>query len=220
MAKLRGQPRHQVVDPTISRSKFEREVAAFRRHEKEYRRRGWVIISARYPQVVLLLAAPQLKPVPVLFGVVLDYTNYDVDPPSVSIINPWTGEPLRAEELLTPLPRVRLLENAVSVGNQAPHIDVGQLLQWWEPTDLPFLCIRGVREYHRHPGHSGDSWLLHRGRGEGRLLAILDAIHSAGVASIQSYRFKVVLQYEQGGEPPLQPVATGVAMTGFIYGIQ
>jgi hypothetical protein len=26
-----------------------------------------------------------------------------------------------------------------------------------------FFCMRGVREYHEHPEHTGDQWLLYRG---------------------------------------------------------
>ena len=29
-------------------------------------------------------------------------------------------------------------------------------------THKPFLCLRGFREYHEHPQHSGDEWLLYR----------------------------------------------------------
>jgi len=29
-------------------------------------------------------------------------------------------------------------------------------------THKPFLCVRGIREYHEHPQHSGDEWLLYR----------------------------------------------------------
>jgi hypothetical protein len=36
--------------------------------------------------------------------------------------------------------------------------------------EAPFLCIAGVREYHDHPGHSGDSWDLHRTTGAGRVV--------------------------------------------------
>ena len=71
------------------------------------------------------------------------------------------------------------------------------LLQWWTSESLPFLCIRGVREYHRHPAHTGDAWLLHRGRGEGTLAAILAAIHEHGAAPIQAYTYDFVVQNQR-----------------------
>ena len=29
-------------------------------------------------------------------------------------------------------------------------------------THRPFLCLRGIREYHDHPQHTGDEWLLYK----------------------------------------------------------
>lgn len=34
----------------------------------------------------------------------------------------------------------------------------------------------GIRQYHEHPQHSGDDWLLHRDNGEGSLATICDRI--------------------------------------------
>jgi len=76
-------------------------------------------------------------------------------------------------------------------------------MQFHHPDDIPFLCIAGVKEYHEHPGHSGDSWELHRSSGAGRLVRILEVIHRYGVAPIQdfnvTFRTEVGLQF---GEPP------------------
>ena len=46
-------------------------------------------------------------------------------------------------------------------------------------TNRPFFCIPGIRQYHDHPQHSGDSWLLHRAAGEGTLATICDRIWRA-----------------------------------------
>lgn len=246
----RGQPRHQVVDPSVSRVKFAREIEAFRRHEREYRRQGWFLLEAKFPRAILILTAPQLRPAPVLFGTAIDFTNYDVDPPSVVLINPWSEEPLRARELLSPL--LRLVEpwpqvgvadakhnappavagdaestpavaNAEAAPNAGPpheaapnvRLQPARLMQWWTEDDIPFLCMRGVREYHRHPAHSGDAWLLHRGRGEGGLSAILSAIHDHGVAPIRDYVFDFGLEGKGAGHSAfVQKVTARVA--GFL----
>jgi hypothetical protein len=229
--KHRGQPTTQIVDPGVSRAKFAREVEAFRRHEAEYRSQGWFLLSAEFPEVFVVLTAPQLRPAPVLFGVVINFVNYDVDPLSVVLVNPWTREPLAARELLSPLPRAverrpapapapgksEAAAPAPGVGDrpsetaQAPElpeplaqpapqrptpIEVGHLMQWWPsaPDSIPFMCMRGVRQYHRHPAHTGDAWLLHRGRGEGTLSATLAAIHDHGRAPIQDYWYGFNLQ--------------------------
>lgn len=230
----RGQPRHQVVDPSVSRVKFAREIEAFRRHEREYRQQGWFLLRAEFPHAVFVLTAPQLRPAPVLFASAIDFTNYDVDPPSVLLTNPWSEEPLRARELLSPL--LRLVEPRPQAGvaeerDDAPAAGAGDddstpaaaggegavneqppdkaspnarrapapLMQWWTDDSIPFLCMRGVREYHRHPAHTGDAWLLHRGRGEGRLIAILSAIHDHGVTPIRDYVFDFGLESKGTG---------------------
>lgn len=223
VAKRRGHPSCQVIDPGVSRAKFDREVDAFRRHEREHRRQGWLLLQAEFPKVLLVLAAPQLRPAAVLFGVAVDFTNYDVDPLSVRLVNPWTEELLHARELLSPLLRVvpapvpaaaseSKVDNlpiAAEAGDRLPAgtpeevvaqegpperapnapLQLGRLMQWWTDENIPFLCMRGVREYHRHPAHTGDAWLLHRGRGEGSLAAMLSAIHDHGMAPIRDYVF-------------------------------
>lgn len=232
-AKRRGQPRTQVVDPAVSRAKFGREVEAFRRHETEYRSQGWFMVSAEFPEVFLVLTVPQLRPAPVLFGIGINLANYDVDPPSVVLVNPWTRETLRARELLSPLPRLTQRAPAAAAGGngdaalaahgvgdereradadqvpqspelvaqpapqELPQVEVGNLMQWWTPDGIPFLCMRGVREYHRHPAHTGDAWLLHRGRGEGTLSAILAAVHDHGRAPIQDYFYEFNVQNQR-----------------------
>lgn len=224
----RGQPRRQVVDPVVSRQKFAREVEALRRHEADYRRQGWLLLSADFPEVFVVLTVPQLRPSPVLFGVVINFSNYDVDPPSVQFVNPWTREPLRASELLSPLPRLATRAEALVQDEKVAGIDdrngtpqeleippgaamppkseaspsqagaeFGHLLQWWPPDGIPFLCMRGVREYHRHPAHTGDAWFLYRGCGEGSLAALLSAIHDHGRAPIQDYTFEFALQSQR-----------------------
>lgn len=249
-AKRRGQPRTQVVDPAVSRAKFGREVDAFRRHEALYRSQGWFTLSAEFPEIFLVLTVPQLRPAPVLFGVVINFANYDIDPPSVVLVNPWTREPLRARELLSPLPRLTQRAPAAAGGNgeagavalgagderqradadqipetpglagppvsqELPQIEVGNLMQWWTPDSIPFLCVRGVREYHRHPAHTGDGWLLHRGRGEGTLPAILSAIHDHGRAPIQDYFYEFNVQNQRAQHSAiLQQIA--VRVRGFL----
>ena len=63
--------------------------------------------------------------------------------------------------------------------------------------DVPFLCIPGVREYHEHPAHSGDSWLLHKGSGEGTLYFLLNTIYRYGVEPIPSYGISMGVTFGQ-----------------------
>lgn len=243
--RCRGQPCNQVVDPAVSRAKFQAQVEAFKRNEPDYRRQGWFLLSAEFPEVFLVLTVPHLRPAPVVFGVLINFVNYDVDPPSVRLVNPWTRELLRYNELITQLPRFtqKAVPAAIAAegepveaapptepdGPDAPgpqdaggpppppaaanQMEFGFLMQSWTPDGIPFLCVRGVREYHRNPAHTGDAWLLHRGRGEGTLDSILSAIHHHGCFSVREYL------YEFGIEQQVQPNSFAQRLTAQIRGL-
>jgi hypothetical protein len=187
----------QFVDPQVSRAKFDRELAEYWQLEADYRRRGWLLIRAEFPLVLVVLAAPQLAPPAIVTGVAFDYTNYDMLPPSVRLVDSFTGEPYMANELPTylkraveaggpPIPNLQL-----PLGAQARLISQQPLMQWYGPEDIPFLCIAGVREYHEHPGHSGDAWELHRRSGAGRLVRLLETIAKYGVQPISEYQISL-----------------------------
>lgn len=187
-SRRRGQPAHQVVDPAVSRVKFARELKFARALEDEYRRRGCILLRTDFPVVELLFGVPHLQPSPVLFGALLDFTNYDAEPPSVRVIHPWTQAPLHAAECPTPLP---VLDDP-----QKPRF----LLQAWTASeDIPFVCTPGVREYHRHPGHTGDSWWLRRGRGEGTLPHVLEVLTTHGPDAVAAYLCHLDIQQSSAG---------------------
>lgn len=227
--------RRQSTDPTVSKVKFRRELDAYRRHEEAYRSRGWLLIEASFPTVFLVLCVPQLKPPCVLFGLILDFTNYDVEPVSVRVVDPFTKRVLTAQELLTQLPRkVRPALDQLpqqppdfsqAAADQTPPaaaspvpanpeltVPVVPLLQYWGPADVPFLCLPGVLEYHRHPGHTGNSWLRYRGTGVGTLDAILNAFHTYGVRPINQYAINVSLQQHPDGTVAI----VGAQINGFV----
>lgn len=180
----------QLVDPNISRLKFNREVAACRAIEADYRRRGWWILSAEFPNVVVAFVAPQLRPAAVIFGARINFENYDLWAPSVRLVDPFTGVPLRHREVPPTLYMTRRTVGVVNipgVGQMEQLID-GPLLQAHGPDELPFFCIPGVREYHEHPAHTGDDWLLHRGQGEGTLHFLMEKLARYGLEPIQRYQ--------------------------------
>lgn len=187
----------QFAEPAVSRAKFEREVAQYRELEDEYRRRGWFLIYADFPRAVAVLAAPQLRPPAVVTAVLFDYTNYDAQAPSVLLANPFTLEPYKGKDLPTTLLRsvpAQLAVAGLPEGARLQAIQQQPLMQFHSPDDVPFLCIAGVREYHEHPGHSGDAWELHRHDGAGRLVRLLDVIHQYGVLPISDYAVTLVPQ--------------------------
>lgn len=199
------EPAVQHVEPAVSRAKFEQEVADFRSLAADYRRTGWFLLEACFPQILVAMAACQVRPPAIVCGVLLDYTNYDAEPPSVRLVDPFSGEPYLAKDLPTNLPRAvsgQSLElpgmpGAVQIQGAQP------LMQAYGPEEVPFLCIPGVLEYHRHPAHGGDAWELHRSAGAGRLVRLLEVIHTYGVAPLQGYAVslepKVAFEF---GQPP------------------
>jgi len=197
----------QYADPSVSRRKFDRELAEYRALGEKYRRRGWFLVDFEFPRVLVALCAPNLKPSAVVVGVAFDYTNYDACPPSVRIVDPFTGEPYKFKDLPNPLNRALPAqeisipgmpkEQKMLVGSVQPY------MQAYGPDEVPFLCLAGVREYHDHPAHSGDLWELHRASGAGRLVRLLEIIYRYGVEPISGFGVQLVPQVGFNyGQPP------------------
>lgn len=180
----------QYVDPEVSRIKFEREIAEYRSLEVRYRARGWFLMKADWPVVTVVLASSKTNPPAIVMAVRFDFTNYDAEPPSVRVVDPFTERILLSKEL-----RVRLIRTVpgpevpfpIPGGGQI-QLNVAQdLMQAHSPEEAPFLCIAGVKEYHDHPGHSGDPWEIHRSSGAGRLVRLLETISRYGLDPIQAF---------------------------------
>lgn len=182
-----------VVDPSVSRAKFNREIRAFRRLAADYRKRGWYLADATFPTALVVLAAPQIKPPPLVVGVLFDYTDYDLEPPSVRLVDPFTAEPYLAKDLPVQLFR-QVPNNSVrveiigAIGGAVPTLMARQpLMQSYSPEEVPFLCLAGVREYHAHPGHSGDVWALHRSAGAGKIVRLVEVIDRYGIRPLSGF---------------------------------
>jgi Predicted metal binding domain len=96
----------------------------------------------------------------ILCGVHIDFTDFDVRPPSVVFVDPFNETPLNYGACWkftrfnprSPLPG----------GPTGPQqYEVVDMIQAFD-TNKPFLCLQGVREYHDSSAHTGDSWFLHR----------------------------------------------------------
>ncbi|MER8541437.1 putative metal-binding protein [Mesorhizobium sp. M0322] len=186
---------NQIVDEAVSRRKFEREIARYRQLEDTYRRRGWFLLEATFPSVLVLFAAVKVTPRPLVCAVRLDFTNYDLMPPSVKFVDPSTGSALPMKSLGFQMMRLDGLDDAspetIASLAQQQRLPVQPLLQAHGPDEIPFLCLPGVKEYHDHPAHTGDSWLLHRRSGEGSLHFILEQIWASGINPIQTINYQI-----------------------------
>lgn len=190
----------QSVDPEVSRTKFAREVERFRALEANYRRKGWLLLDATFPEVFVAFAATNVKPAALVVGVLLDFTDFDLRPPSVRFVDPFTREPLKSKDLSfrmfrrqagAPAQHGLMLVPGVGL---VPNVPGQDLIQANGPDEEAFLCLPGVREYHDNPAHTGDSWLLHRGYGEGSLVFILEKIWAYGVNPITDYAWQLQVQ--------------------------
>lgn len=180
---MSGQAALTRVDPEVSRLKFERETNRLAEQRAALQSRGiFVYGSPTYPIVELLfvprhplqvvvaaqqpnnIEVPPDAPLGIItlsavaipsisaqaFKARFDLTDYDLRAPSLEFRDPWTDAPLPYGTML------RALE--YEKDRQAHHVLLGD----HPTTHQPFLCMRGIREYHEHPQHSGDDWLLYR----------------------------------------------------------
>jgi hypothetical protein len=190
----------QFVDPAISQAKFDREIAAYRVAQKRHSRRGWWLVEAEFPIVVVAFISPKLKPSMVTFAIRVDFTNYDVWAPSVTFVDVFTREPVLMGQTFSLLPRIdpgTTPETLTAAAEGRAQVMVNNLLQGYLGKPV-FLCLQGVREYHDNPAHTGDNWLLYRGTGRGTLYNILDMISRYGSEPLDHVQVQ------------MKPVQTGI----------
>lgn len=172
----------QFVDPQVTRQKFAEEWTKYYSSKEHYRSLGVLLLEEAYPNLYFGFAAPSLSPVPIIFAVKINFDNYDVQPLSVQFVHPLTFQPVLASQMPTKLPR--RLESS----------PMPQFLLQHNSDDRPFFCIPGVREYHEHTYHTGDSWFLYRKNGgEGSLCFLLDNLHLYGTSHVKAYQIQMQL---------------------------
>jgi hypothetical protein len=162
-----------LLDPQVTRRKLAREFELWDANAALYRARGWLMIDRgdRFAEVAFLTGVgfgPRtLTVAPVCIR--LEFENYDLWPPSLEFIDPISREPVH--------PPV----NAFVDAEQRPQ---NILVAGHPKTGRPFLCVRGTRQYHTHPQHSGDSWLLARAQQAGSLFTLCDRVYTTMVRNI------------------------------------
>lgn len=170
------------VPAEVSTAKLDREIEHWQENRELYRRRGWVLVS-RDGLIVDVAFTAQVQvstsaaPLPIVTACIrLDYSDYDLEPPSLTFIDLQSGKPH--------FPHVQ----ALILTEEGPR---DLLIRAHPQTKLPFLCIPGTREYHSHPQHSGDSWLLHRSRRAGALAVICDQVWRSMARNVFGFRVTV-----------------------------
>lgn len=163
------------IDPAVNRAKFDAELRKLRNQRVALERRGiFALADSSFPYInvyyaqrgptYLLLPPPPNATVPAGsmmatqlpalaatgFKARFDLTDYDLIAPSLDFFELGTDKPLEFATMF------RALEFEEVRGAHPV------LLPAHPKTGRPFLCLRGIREYHEHPQHSGDDWLLYR----------------------------------------------------------
>lgn len=183
------------VDPAVCRAKFQRELDEFKAQRSVYHRRGVWLLDDIFPEIFLVLMAVKSSPLSAVFGVVINFENYDVEPPSVRFVHPLTREPLNAANLPHRMPRLKTVKGPNGEPATGPQgevfVEEQPLVQAEDPQRPGFVCLQGVREYHAHPAHTGDSWWLHRGTGVGRLAYLVNVLATYGIDSVQGIRLQI-----------------------------
>lgn len=180
------------IDARVSKLRFEQEIGRLDAQSETLKKRGVVIHNIQFPFVeaifiprsILKLHLPaelppgaplppgvSLPPGMVLppdakmqfvtvveipnlasraFGVKISLDDFDQRAPSVVFCDPFTWEELPYEKL----------HRGNHMGDNGTAFNV--ILPGHPLTKKPFLCMRGIREYHEHPQHTGDDWMLYR----------------------------------------------------------
>lgn len=197
--------KNQFVDPEVAKVKFEIQWNLFENREQEYRDQGIVCIKKAFPFLEFAFLSPSLKlsindrkrpqenivfqaatpwvPMALRF----DYTNFDILPPSIRLI-----DPISRKEVFTSILKMEIYPNQQNLSKlPAPRFKVKP-----QPILLPdldgrlFICLPGIREYHQHLQHDGDSWFLYRNNDNGKLTNLLDKIF---LYSVTNYHVNIKL---------------------------
>lgn len=118
-----------------SRALFEEDIAKFRSELLESR--GWTLFSKDFPVLDVGFTARDGAHLRLRFTC----DDWNDLPPSVEFLD-WEGRSLAS-----------IARDPGGVFNNSPH----------PYTRKPFICMKGVREYHTHPSHRNDAWEAIRG---------------------------------------------------------
>jgi hypothetical protein len=184
----------RLVPARVTQAKFNEQLDRWHDNEATFARRGWLLLSAGDLNVevgFLQMVAMGAGTIPVMTACVrLDYWNFDLWPPSLTFLDPLTRQPgpppVRAPDRVSPT-------------------EVRDALIDQHPATLqPFLCLPGIREYHTHPQHSGDDWLLHRHMREGDLAVVCDRIWRRMARNVLGMSIAVQSLAPAGSQIPTQ----------------
>jgi hypothetical protein len=123
------------VHPAASKAKFDAEIALLT--ADFLRVKQWKVLATTFPVLDLTIEAKRA------LRLVISCDNWNEAPLSVALLSPSDGAFLSCGE-------AQLLGGGIF--NHSAH----------EQTGRPFVCMRGVREYHTHSSHRHEVWDTYR----------------------------------------------------------
>jgi hypothetical protein len=146
----------QILDPTIARKKFDRELEAIGRNPHPVPQNpkvSWRIKISIFPRLIASVSGLAEK----TFEVSLDCTNYDYDPPDIYFRS--NGKPI-------------LWKNLQAIARRYPQPKglLHDIVLYRDGTG--FICREGNMGY--HIAHKERNWLDIRATEKGRLFAIIE----------------------------------------------
>lgn len=167
------------VDPAVCRAKHKRERERLVEKRELLQERGIFLLEpSTYPLIELLfvprqllkMAMPQASQGKIIlpssgmymsvatmpnlsaraFKARFNLQDYDLRAPSLLFVDPWTDKELEYPSMFRAFEFEKTRRSHLVLLGDHPK------------THKPFLCMRGIQEYHEHPQHSGDDWLLYR----------------------------------------------------------
>jgi hypothetical protein len=115
--------------------------------------------------------------------------DYDLRAPSLTFVDPWTDEEMKYQTMFRAFEFEKTRRSHLVLLDDHPN------------THKPFLCLRGIQEYHEHPQHSGDDWLLYRS--QMNLFSIVLSVWRASVDLVTPTLVPQAMQVQWQGEEKL-----------------
>jgi len=167
------------------------------------------MVKSEWPEVLVVFGTPQLSPPAIVFAALIDFTDYDFYPPSVTLVHPFTQVPYKAKDSPSALRRAvpaqlpPAMAAMMGVAGNAQMQQEQPLLVAFGPDEVPFICVKGTREYHENPGHTADSWATYRGNNhEGTLYYLLNILYQYGSSPVTDYAVQPVVKGFVQGQVP------------------
>jgi hypothetical protein len=147
------------VHPEVSRQLFEEAVAKITGNPDLLVERGWLVLVATYPEFTVAVRHRRTNRIRV-FQLLFDDWN-DL-PPRLKLLD---------GETLGELPGAMWPTSGTSHWHPSGWTPASEA-----STSQPFMCMSGIREYHSHQSHIGDSWENYKTQGGFDLGGILSKV--------------------------------------------